>query len=223
MKRRGFTWLIAVVVVAAFVWGVASPTLAQTPGKTIQLISQRSDGRFTKAGWNHYGPGYWILHPWEGTLEAHGGMGLLWYSKKKFKDFILELDYMTEAKSTNSGIFVRVPDVPTSDDYIHHSFEVQIYDPGTNSGGIHMTGAIYDAHAPTELASKGPGKWNHYKITCIGKRIKVELNGKLVNDWEMTAPIGKIKDFALEGYIGIQNHDWNTRLWVKNIKVTELK
>jgi len=201
---------------------IACGAIGQKKGKTIELLSRDAQGKYTKAGWNHYGPGYWILDHDTGVLEAHGGMGLFWYSVRKFKDFILELDYKVESRNANSGIFLRVPDVPTSDDYIHHSFEVQIYDPGTGHGGIHMTGAIYDAHPPTELASKPPGEWNHYKITCVGKHITVELNGKVVNDWEMQAPIGKIKDFALEGYIGLQNHDWDTRIWFRNIKVTPL-
>ena len=53
-------------------------------------------------------------------------MGLSWFSAKKFKDFVLELDFMVEKEQSNSGIFVRVPDVPVSDDYIYHSFEIQI-------------------------------------------------------------------------------------------------
>ncbi|MDZ7374539.1 MAG: DUF1080 domain-containing protein [candidate division KSB1 bacterium] len=196
--------------------------LAQKQGQTIELLTRDASGKYTKAGWNHYGPGYWLLDPETGVLEAHGGMGLLWYSVRKFKDFVLELDYKVESRNANSGIFLRVPDVPSSDDYIYHSFEVQIYDPGTEHGGIHQTGAIYDAHPPTELASKPPGEWNHYKITCVGKHITVELNGKVVNDWDMVAPIGKIKDFALEGYIGLQNHDWDTRIWFRNVRVTPL-
>ena len=46
--------------------------------------------------------------------------------KKKYKNFILELDYKTSEPKANSGIFLRVPDIPVSDDYIYHSFEIQI-------------------------------------------------------------------------------------------------
>jgi len=34
-------------------------------------------------------------------------MGLLWYSRKKFKDFILEVDYKCSDPETNSGIFLE--------------------------------------------------------------------------------------------------------------------
>jgi hypothetical protein len=72
-----------------------------------------------------------------------------------------------------------VPDVPTSDDYIYHSFEIQIQDEGQ---GLHATGAAYDAEAPR----------------------------------------GKVKDFAAEGYAGLQNHDSLSPVYFKDIFMKEL-
>ncbi|RZP30925.1 DUF1080 domain-containing protein [bacterium] len=48
------------------------------------------------------------------------------------------------------------------------------------------------------------------------------LNGELVNDWN-AFPKGKVKDFSDEGYIGIQNHDWDTKVSFKNILIKELE
>ena len=107
-----------------------------------QLLRRSADGRYGLHGWNHYGPGYFELDAKTGVLKSQGGMGLLWYSVKKYRDFVLELDYECAKNETNSGVFVRVPELPSSDDYIYHSFEVQIDDA---SEGIHKTGAIYDA------------------------------------------------------------------------------
>ncbi|HUM34912.1 MAG TPA: TIM barrel protein, partial [Candidatus Saccharicenans sp.] len=111
-----------------------------------EQLLKRENGWYEKHGWNHYGPGFFELDNKTGILKSQGGMGLLWYSRKKFKDFILEVDYKCSDRETNSGIFLRVPDMPTSDDYIYHSFEIQIYDAGQ---GIHQTGAVYDAQAPS--------------------------------------------------------------------------
>jgi hypothetical protein len=122
-------------------------------------------------------------------------------------------------KETNSGIFIRVPEMPTSDDYIYHSFEVQISDVGQ---GIHKTAAIYDAEAPGADAFRATGEWNQMKITFKGKRITVELNGKKVVDWEVE-PRGKVRDFARKGYIGLQNHDRETSVYFRNIFVKKLK
>ncbi len=182
-------------------------------------ILRWSDGRYSKHGWNHYGPGYFELDEKSGILKSQGGMGLFWYSLKKYRDFILELDYKCEDKDTNSGIFLRVPEMPASDDYIFHSFEVQINDSGQ---GIHKTAAVYDAEPPRADAFRATGEWNHFKITFKGNRLQVELNGAVVVDWN-AEPRGKIKDFARKGYIGLQNHDSRSPVYFKNIYVKELK
>ncbi len=176
------------------------------------------DGKFSKHGWNHYGPGYFVLDEKTGILKSQGGMGLLWYSRKKYRDFVLELDFKCSQLDTNSGIFLRIPIVPTSDDYIYRSFEIQIYDCGN---GIHRTGAVYDAEAPKTDAFRPTGEWNHYTITFRGDLIHVELNGTEVIDWK-AEPRGKIKDFAREGYIGLQNHDSISPVYFRNIHVKEL-
>ncbi|MCX7975328.1 MAG: DUF1080 domain-containing protein [Candidatus Aminicenantes bacterium] len=183
-----------------------------------ELIS-RTRGRYSLHGWNHYGPGHFELDENEGILKSVGGMGLLWYSRKKYKDFVLELDYMCAHRTTNSGIFLRVPEVPTSDDYIYHSFEIQINDAGE---GIHKTGAVYDAVAPAKNGFKPTGEWNHFKITFKGRHLQVELNGTKIIDW-LAEPRGKVKDFAAEGYIGLQNHDWDSSVYFRNIFIKEIK
>ncbi len=184
-----------------------------------EQLLKKENGWYEKHGWNHYGPGYFELDNKTGILKSQGGMGLFWYSRKKFKDFILEVDYKCSDSETNSGIFLRVPDVPTSDDYIYHSFEIQIYDAGQ---GIHQTGAVYDAQAPSAAAFKPAGHWNHMKISFIGEQIKVELNDQEVIDWRAEAR-GKVKDFAREGYIGLQNHDSRSPVYFKNIYIKEVK
>ena len=191
---------------------------AQHDIKGHTSLLKTSTGDYSKNGWNHYGPGYFTLDKNTGTLETIGGMGLFWYSVKKYKNFILELDYKTSEQKANSGIFLRIPEVPVNDDYIYHSFEIQINDKGK---GAHKTAAVYDANAASKDVSNPPGEWNHYKITFIDDRITVELNGALVNDWK-AFPKGKVKDFSDEGYIGIQNHDWDTKVYFKNILIKEL-
>jgi sugar phosphate isomerase/epimerase len=180
-------------------------------------ILRRSGGRYEKDGWNHYGPGYFECDPKTGVLRGQGGMGLLWYSKK-VKDFVLECDFKCSAETTNSGIFLRVPSVPGSDDYIYHSIEIQIDDTST---GIHHTGAAYDIEPPRVPASLPAGEWNHFKIEFKGWHLRVELNGKLVLDWE-AHPGGKVKDLVPEGYIGFQNHDSQSAPYFRNIYLKEL-
>ena len=186
----------------------------------VPLI-ERERGGFSKHGWNHYGPGWFTLDHESGVLTTHGGMGLLWYGEM-FGDFALRLEFMTSVPESNSGIFVRVPEVPVSDDYIYHSFEVQIDAAGAPDGqGIYRTGAVYDAVAPSEHRERPPGQWNDMEISFIGSRIGVSLNGAQVIDWQ-AEPRGKVEDFADRGYIGLQNHDWDTSVYFRNIRVKRL-
>jgi hypothetical protein len=184
----------------------------------FERILRLQDGRYNKHGWNHYGPGYFDLDPETGVLTSHGGMGLLWYAAQEYGNFVLELEFKTADVRANSGVFVRVPEVPTSDDYIYHSFEIQI---DQVSEGIHSMGGVYDAEAPNKVAARASGEWNHYRITFQGNRITVVLNGEKVVDWE-AEPRGKIRDFAPRGYIGLQNHDDGSIVQFRNIFVKTL-
>ena len=183
------------------------------------LLGQWGDGTFHKGGWNHYGPGYFTLDRETGVLATHGGMGLFWYAAEQFGDFTLRLQFQTSVPESNSGVFLRVPDMPVSDDYIYHSFEIQIH--ATAEDPIHRTGGVYDAMAPSQHLAKPPGEWNDMEISFVGDRITVAVNGTQVVDWS-AEPAGKVADFAPRGYIGLQNHDWETSVWFRNIRVKKL-
>jgi hypothetical protein len=217
MKRPGVLLLaVAAATVGAF---MSFQGMSGQDREGYEQILKSRDGRYSKHGWNHYGPGFFELDSETGVLTSHGGMGLFWYAAKEYQDFVLELEFMCADQNTNSGVFLRVPGVTASNDYIYHSFEIQIDD---HEEGIHHTGAVYDAEAPSEPASNPPGEWNQFKITFEGNHITVELNGTVVVDWE-AEPRGKVEDFAPRGYIGLQNHDDRSPVYFRNIYVKELR
>ena len=203
--------LIVVAVLCGF-----GPSRAGEDGFE-EMLSQH-DGRYTKHGWNHYGPGHFELDPETGVLTSRGVMGLLWYAVKEYGDFVMELEFNCEDDRTNSGIFLRVPGVPTSDDYIYHSFEIQIDEAAE---GVSQTGAVYAAEPPGPHDKNPPGEWNHYRIAFIGYQITVDLNGQRIIDWK-AEPRGKVEDFAPRGYIGLQNHDIHTSVRFRNIRIKEV-
>lgn len=196
----------------------ASPELQEAGGEGFVPLLKRGGGGFHKGGWNHYGPGHFELDPETGVLESHGGMGLLWFAERTFSDFVLELEFKTSKHESNSGVFLRVPEVPSSDEYIYHSFEVQIDDA---SEGVHRTGSIYDAEAASGGPGKGPGEWNQLRIAFVGDHISVDLNGERVVDWD-AEPRGKVRDVAPSGYIGLQNHDRDSSVWFRNLRIKDL-
>jgi hypothetical protein len=162
-------------------------------------------------GWRMAGPGGFDLV--DGALEARSGMGLLWYAARAFRDFVLDVDWRVTRAEDNSGVFVRFPD-PGDDPWaaVHGGYEVQIHD--TAPEPIHQTGGIYSFAAPSAIATNPPGAWNHYTIECVGQRYTVVLNGL-----EVTRFTGSR---AIEGHVGLQNHDARSVVCFRRVCVTML-
>jgi hypothetical protein len=111
-------------------------------------------------------------------------MGLLWYTKEKYKDFVLKVDWKISRGNDNSGVFVRFSD-PDNDPIIavNTGYEIQIDDMAMQDGNpLHKTGAIYNFAAPSNaaVASKPVGQWNTFEIEVIGQKYRVMLNGEKV-------------------------------------------
>jgi hypothetical protein len=92
-------------------------------------------------------------------------MGLLWYAKKLYHNFILRLDWKLYHKADNS-VFVRFP-YPDNDPIIaiNNGYEIQIDDLAMPDGNpIHQTGSIYGFAVPNQIASKGVDQWNTLNV-----------------------------------------------------------
>ncbi len=168
----------------------------------------------TLDGWRQAGPGGFDVV--DGTLQSFGGMGLLWYAKKQFTDFILKVDWKVAHLSDNSGVFLRFPD-PGNDPWVavNNGYEVQIDDLGAPNGNpIYKTGGIYNFAAPTKVASNPVGEWNSYEIHAVGQKYTVILNGDEVTDF--------VGQRSTKGYIGLQNHDGTSTVTFRNIRIMEL-
>ena len=168
-------------------------------------------------GWRMAGLGKFVFVEHDNSLQSEGGMGLLWYTKKKYKDFVLKIDWKVNRNNDNSGVFIRFSD-PDNDPCIavNTGYEIQIDDLGMPDGNpVHKTGAIYSFAAPSNQGSKPVGKWNTFEIEATNQKYSVMLNGKKV-----------IPEFIgnrlTEGYIGIQNHDADSHVSFKHIKIKEI-
>jgi 3-keto-disaccharide hydrolase len=165
-------------------------------------------------GWKMCGPGTFV--PSQRMIISEGGMGLLWYTKKKFRDFILRADWKTSAREDNSGVFVRFAP-PDNDPLIavNTGYEIQIYDAEPQDGNAtHRTGAVYDFAPASTFASKKAGEWNTFEIHAIDQKYIVNLNNKRVTEFTGNR--------QLEGYIGLQNHDAKSRVCFGRIAIKKL-
>lgn len=202
--RPVFMWVFALVALLAVV-----PAMAMADdgdGEWIVLFDGTS-----LDGWQMAGPGSFALLD-DGSILSQGGMGLLQYAERSFRDFVLEFEWMAERPNANSGVFVRFPQI-TNDPWhaVNNGYEIQIED---GRAPHQVTGSIYDIQAPTKVATKPAGEWNHYRIQVTGHRYQIWLNGELIQDF--------IGNRGREGYIGLQNHDPGSRNYFRNVRAMEL-
>ncbi|WP_172382714.1 ThuA domain-containing protein [Streptomyces sp. MNP-20] len=170
--------------------------------------------------WKQAGPGSFALAD-DGTLTSVGGMGLLWYAHRSFASYSLKLDWkMTGAdKDDNSGVFVGFP--PSDDPWsaVNNGYEIQI---DATDVPERTTGSVYGFKsadlAARDRALNPPGQWNTYELRVEGERLRIWLNGTLINDYTNTDPARSL----LDGHIGIQNHGADDQVAFRDIRVKDL-
>jgi choline dehydrogenase-like flavoprotein len=157
------------------------------------------------------------------VLETSGWYGLYWYIKEQFTNFVLTLEWRISRREENSGIYIRIP-APNVANALQaadaQGHEIQIdqrgFDSVTGTEGhpLKLTGAIYDLQAPSASTQVQIGAWNNYSIEANGSRIRVTLNGQVVNDYQSPR--------QQTGYIALQAHDFLSRTQFRNLLIRKL-
>ena len=178
-----------------------------------------------------YPAGIWTVA--DGIMTASEDQCI--WTKQDYENFVLDLDFKT-APGTNSGVIVYCTDTAN---WIPNSVEIQIADDFADewakSPATWHCGAIFGHLAPTKSLVKKPGEWNHYVITCVGKRITVEFNGEKVTDMDMSLwtsakanPDGSeipawlsrpYAELATKGRIGFQGKHAGAPIFFRNIRI----
>ena len=144
--------------------------------------------------------------------ENSGEQASIIWTRQNFRDFEVELDYITLTDDYDTGIFIRG---------LTHQVQIGI----SRSLQKDMTACIY---APKDEQGSYPGQtekvadihkvgeWNHLKVIVSGKRIQTILNDEPMVDYTGIALVD-------EGPIGLQLHGGvHMSVKFKNIKVREL-
>ena len=151
----------------------------------------------------------------------------LWYTARKIGNATLRVVYKFSGPDANSGVFIRIPYAPKSeDDAINKGIEVQIQD---TSDEYHCTGVLYSMTKAKARPYKSAGEWNTLEIEMRGPRTIVKLNGVVVTDYDGVAPVPPKKGQYEpdrgprpdEGYIAIQHHGGAQTLWFKEIALLD--
>ena len=183
-------------------------------------------------GWKQVGPGSHYVE--NGLLKSKGGMGLLVWQGEKFQDCIIRVVFAMRDSNSNSGVFIRIPTMPTEEWMpVNKGYEVQIDNAPEKSGedDYHYTGMLYSLTKPLAKTGKPGPQWNTMEITLDGPRTIVFLNGVKVTDFKEGDPVPAKKfDFEPErgprpesGYMGVQNHSDADVVFFKEVSVKPLK
>jgi type 1 glutamine amidotransferase len=166
-------------------------------------------------GWSQAGPGSFTNT--NSTLTSTGGMGLFWYSARAYTSYSLKLDW-TMPGDDNSGIFIGFP--PSTDPWsaVNNGYEIQI---DATDAADRTTGSVYTFKSADigarDAALNPPGEWNTFEILVEGQRVRVYLNGALINDFTNTNSARN-----LDGHFGIQNHGTGDDVSFRNIRIKDL-
>lgn len=145
--------------------GVRAPKMKRSGepvwGKPITLF----DGKDLQ-GWHAMGTtNQWVAE--DGILRSPRPDSNI-VTDQKFSDFKLHIEFRYP-KGSNSGVYLR------------GRYEVQIEDEeGDLEPPNDVISGVYGFLPPIEKASKGPGEWQTYDITLVGRLVTIVFNGKTV-------------------------------------------
>lgn len=188
---------------------IASSTQAtkENPQKLKSILGDDLSGWKVPAG-NDKANWYTVK---DGVLVIQSGpkkKGSVLWTEKKFKDFIVELDFRFGEGTVDSGVHVRNRD------------QIQIGISGSLKRDMtcspYIPGKGYPVEAKNIKKLLKAKDWNTMRIRAVGKKYTVWLQGEEVMNYESSSAIE-------EGPIGIQLHG-NRSMGIdyRNIKVTEL-
>jgi hypothetical protein len=219
MNRRSFASLFVAIL--------ALGTLS--PDRVVAGEARDDDSGFVPlfngedlTGWFGATDGYAVE---DGVLHCKPGSGGKLYTEEEYEDFVLRFEFKL-TPGANNGIGLRAP---TEGDPAFAAMEIQILDDTAEKyAGLQpyqYHGSVYGVVPAKKGHLKPVGDWNQQEISCIGRRVKVVLNGETIVDADLDeASEGGTMDGrehpGLErstGYIALLGH--GDRVDFRNIQV----
>ena len=195
-----------------FFFGALAAVSARPVGKPLQnqLTEQELregwillfDGE-SLFGWKRASDADWQVV--DGTIRATSGAQGLLHTTTQFADYELRCDFRA-AEGTNSGIFLRSSPAPKNP--TRGCYELNIASPQRSP---FPTGSLVGRMRGK--FSLSDNRWHTYQITVLGGRFTVQLDGRLVLDWEHERPLGR-------GFIGLQKNQGTIEF--RNLKLRPL-
>jgi hypothetical protein len=183
------------------------------------------DGK-TMTGWKN--PYEWgQIEVKDGEIHLTGEKKFFVITEKLYSDFVFEGDVFIPEGKANSGFIFRGLVEPNK----VYGYQAEVDGDATRkwSGGLYDEGRRQWFISPIKADPESVkafreragdafkrNDWNTYRITCQGKKIKIEVNGVVTTDVE--------DDMDATGVIAIQHHGEKGQTYkFRNLRIKELK
>lgn len=160
----------------------------------------------------------------DGAVLCKPGKGGTIYTKEEYGDFVARLEFKVP-KNGNNGLAIRYPG--KGDTAYVGMCELQVLDDdykGIDPRQAH--GSAYGMVAAHRGYQRPIGEWNYQEVTVKGSTIKVELNGTLILDCDLS----KVKEYMANsphpgkdrtsGFFGFAGH--SSPVAFRNIEIKRL-
>lgn len=168
------------------------------------------DGKTLK-GWTGSNDNYEVV---DNSIQCKKGKGGVLYTEKKYSDFVVRLEFMVPPGG-NNGLAIRYPGGNKDSAYIGMT-ELQVLDNEdakyAKLDARQYHGSSYGMAAAHRGYLRAPNTWNYQEVTVKGSTIKVELNGNIILDTDLS----KITEYMAktphpgkdlkEGHFGFAGH-----------------
>lgn len=164
----------------------------------------------------------------DGAIVCRSGRGGVLFTQQQFADFVVQVEFQLSAGG-NNGLAIRYPGTGRAS--YDGMCELQVLDDDApkykdlDSRQYH--GSIYGIVAAKRGHLKPVGEWNTQKVTVVGSRIKVELNGNIIVDADVAEVESYLNDkphpgkMLSQGHFGFAGHGDPVKF--RNILVKQLK
>lgn len=151
----------AALTLCAAVHAADAPSTAPAAGRAADLF----DGR-TLAGWKVIGCEAVVE---DGAVLIKSGNGIV-RTERAYGDFILELEWKAlKSDRWDSGIYFRCSDPPPGRPW------PTVWQANLAKG---MEGNVSELKTARSRGLVKNGEWNHFRLTVVGTRAELEINGK---------------------------------------------
>ncbi len=179
------------------------------------------DGQST-TGWRQFPATPISAKVSDGVLRLNKGPGQL-ESEQKFGDFVIQGEFMCNAKGVNSGLFFRC--IPGE---LMNGYECQIENRMKNGDRTKPadcgTGGIYRRQDARRVVADDL-QWFHLTLAAGGLHMAAWVNGYQVSDFTDTRPENENPrqgSRTQPGTLAIQVHDGHTDISLRSLRAVEL-